>query len=81
MKGSWRTTIGSTQLRNIRAYKPKSVLPGHGPLARDAEIDRLLEIESYFLTEVRKRVEQGMSLNTLLAEMEANLPDWISLYC
>ena len=68
----WINTI-----KELRAYKPKSVLPGHGPLARDAEIDLLLEIESYFLTEVRKRVEQGMSLNTLLTEMEANLPDWI----
>ena len=44
------------------------------------EIDLLLQIESYFLTEVRKRVEQGMSLAELLAEMEANLPDWISVY-
>ena len=68
----WINTI-----KELRAYEPNSVLPGHGPLARDAEIDLLLEIESYFLTEVRKRVEQGMSLNTLLTEMEANLPDWI----
>ena len=68
----WINTI-----KELRTYAPKSVLPGHGPLARDAEIDLLLEIETYFLTEVRKRVEQGMSLATLLAEMEANLPDWI----
>ena len=68
----WINTI-----KELRTYEPKSVLPGHGPLARDAEIDLLLEIESYFLTEVRKRVEQGMSLNALLTEMEANLPDWI----
>ena len=68
----WINTI-----KELRAYTPKCVLPGHGPLARDAEIDLLLQIESYFLTEVRKRVEQGVSLAELLAEMEANLPDWI----
>ncbi|MCG8626544.1 MAG: tetratricopeptide repeat protein, partial [Proteobacteria bacterium] len=44
---------------------------------RDPEIDLLLQIESYFLTEVRKHVEKGRSLIELLTEMEANLPDWI----
>ena len=64
-------------IRELRTYAPEHVLPGHGPLAHDAEIDLLLQIETYFLTEVRKRFEQGMSLPTLLADMEANLPDWI----
>ena len=68
----WINTI-----RELRNYTPKYVLPGHGPLAQDAEIDLLLQIESYFLTEVRKHVEQGLSLTELLAEMEADLPDWI----
>ena len=68
----WINTI-----KELRNYTPKYVLPGHGPLAQDAEIDLLLQIESYFLTEVRKHVEQGLSLTELLAEMEANLPDWI----
>ncbi len=69
---NWINTI-----KELRMYAPKCVLPGHGPLAQDPEIDLLLQIESYFLTEVRKHVEQGMSLTELLAEMEANLPDWI----
>ena len=69
---NWINTI-----KELRTYTPKCVLPGHGPLAQDAEIDLLLQIESYFLTEVRKHVEQGMSLAELLAEMEANFPDWI----
>ena len=68
----WINTI-----QELRSYAPKHVLPGHGPLAHDAEIDLLLQIETYFLTEVRKRVEDGMSLAELLAEMEASLPDWI----
>ncbi|MXV74765.1 MBL fold metallo-hydrolase [Candidatus Poribacteria bacterium] len=68
----WINTINE-----LRTYAPKCVLPGHGPLAQDAEIDLLLQIEAYFLTEVRKCVEQGMSLAELLAEMETNFPDWI----
>ena len=68
----WINTI-----KELRTYAPKCVLPGHGPLARDPEIDLLLQIESYFLREVRKHVEKGMSLTELLPEMEANLPDWI----
>ncbi len=61
----------------LRTYAPKHVLPGHGPLAHDAQIDLLIQIESYFLTEVRQRVERGMGLTELLADMEVNLPNWI----
>jgi len=64
-------------IRELCTYAPKHVLPGHGPLAHEAEIDLLLQIETYFLTEVRKRFEQGMSLPVLLVDMETNLPDWI----
>ena len=68
----WINTI-----QELRTYNPEHVLPGHGPLAHDAEIDLLIKIESYFLIEVRKRVEQGMSLAELLSDMEANMPKWI----
>ena len=68
----WINTI-----HELRTYNPEHVLPGHGPLAHDAEIDLLLKIESYFLDEVRHRVEQGMSLAELLSDMEANIPNWI----
>ncbi|MDE0086906.1 MAG: MBL fold metallo-hydrolase [Candidatus Poribacteria bacterium] len=68
----WINTI-----KELRTYTPDHVLPGHGPLAHDAEIDLLLKIESFFLTEVRKRVEQNMSLAELLTDMETNMPNWI----
>ena len=68
----WINTI-----KELRTYAPKHVLPGHGPLAHDAEMELLIQIESYFLTEVRNRFEKGMPLNALLTELEANLPDWI----
>ncbi|MDE0301115.1 MAG: MBL fold metallo-hydrolase [Candidatus Poribacteria bacterium] len=69
----WINTI-----RELRTYQPDHVLPGHGPLAHDAEIDLLLRIEEYFLTEVRKRVDEGMELNELLVDLENHLPDWIT---
>ncbi len=68
----WINTI-----QELRTYDPDHVLPGHGPLAHDAEIDLLIKIETYFLTEVRKCVEQGMSLAELLSDIEANMPNWI----
>ena len=68
----WINTI-----KELRTYTPDHVLPGHGPLAHDPEIDLLLKIESYFLTEVRKKVEQGMSLAELLTDLETNMPNWI----
>lgn len=69
----WINTI-----QELRSYDPEHVLPGHGPLAHEAEIDLLIAIESYFLTEVRNQVEQGMSLSELLSDMEENFPNWIS---
>ncbi len=68
----WINTI-----KELRTFNPDHVLPGHGPLAHDPEMDLLLKIEDYFLTEVRKRVEQGMTLAELLADMESNYPNWI----
>ena len=70
---NWINTI-----KELQTYSPEHVLPGHGPLAHDAEIDLLLKIESYFITEVRKRVEQDMVLSDVLNDMESNMPDWIS---
>ena len=69
----WINTIGE-----LRSYNPGHVLPGHGPLAHDTEIDLLIKIESYFLTEVRRRVDAGMELTELLADLENSLPDWIT---
>lgn len=65
-------------IRELRNYQPKHVLPGHGPLAHDEEIDLLIQIEAYFLKEVAERVERGMKLPELLADLEGALPDWIT---
>ena len=65
-------------IEELRSYNPNHVLPGHGPLAHDAEIDLLIKIEEYFLSEVRKRFDDGMDLTELLADLESRLPDWIT---
>ena len=70
---NWINTI-----KELRSYNPDHILPGHGPLAHDTEIDFLIKIEEYFLTEVRKRVDDGMNLAELLADLESSLPDWIT---
>lgn len=69
----WINTI-----RELREYGPKHVLPGHGPLAYDEEIDLLIQIEAYFLKEVELRVERGMKLPELMADLESALPGWIT---
>ena len=65
-------------IRELRTYQPKHVLPGHGPLAHDEEMDLLIQIEAYFLDEVAERVERGMKLPELLSDLEGALPDWIT---
>ena len=69
----WINTIDE-----LRSHKPDHVLPGHGPLAHDTEIDLLIKIEEYFLSEVRKRIDSSMELCELLADLENSLPDWIT---
>ena len=69
----WIDTIGE-----LRTFQPNHVLPGHGPLAHDAEIDLLIQIEAYFLEEVGERAERGMKLPELLSDLEGALPDWIT---
>ena len=62
----------------LRAYNPRYIIPGHGPLAGDVEVDLLIRIEEYFLEEVRKRMEDRKNFSELLADLEADLPGWIT---
>src|SRR5579883_635498 len=62
----------------IRGMGPSSVLPGHGPVARAAELDLFEKIMEYFLTEVRAAHMRGLALDELLREVERSLPKWIT---
>ncbi len=57
---------------------PDHILPGHGPVAHEAELSLLRRLERYFLDEVAARVARGMPLPVLLADLETHLPEWIT---
>ena len=70
--GRWQKTIAS-----LLALKPKHIIPGHGPLAHEADVQKLLEIENYFVKEVGTRVQKGWKLEQILSDLEPKLPDWM----
>jgi cyclase len=58
--------------------KPAHIVPGHGPLAHEAEIELLIRIEKYFLEEVGELVRKGYDLQGVLKDLEPRLPAWIT---
>jgi glyoxylase-like metal-dependent hydrolase (beta-lactamase superfamily II) len=70
---AWLKTIDA-----LERLQPAHVLPGHGPVAQAPELALLKRLEQYFLTQVGTRVVQGMPLPQLLADIEAQLPPWIT---
>lgn len=70
---SWIDTI-----RRVQSLHPEVILPGHGPPARQGEIQTLVNIEIFFIEEVRKRFDQGMQLQEILSDLEPKLPEWIT---
>jgi glyoxylase-like metal-dependent hydrolase (beta-lactamase superfamily II) len=70
---TWLETIA-----HIERLQPDHVLPGHGPVAYEQELDLLKRIQHYFLEEVAVRVERGMPLPQLLADLEGQLPAWVT---
>jgi glyoxylase-like metal-dependent hydrolase (beta-lactamase superfamily II) len=69
----WLETIAA-----IRRLRPDHILPGHGPVAYDQEVALLTRIQRYFLEEVVARVARHMPLPALLADLESQLPEWIT---
>jgi glyoxylase-like metal-dependent hydrolase (beta-lactamase superfamily II) len=65
-------------LQAIECLQPVHVLPGHGPVAHEQEVMLLKRLERYFLDEVATRVARGMPLPALLADLESQLPEWIT---
>ena len=47
-------------------------------MAHEQEIRLLKRLECYFLEEVAARVARGMPLPVLLADLEGQLPEWIT---
>lgn len=65
-------------LDHVRGFGGDLVLPGHGPIARDPELQLLEKICRYFLIEVKKHHDAGHSLAQTIAEMEDAMPAWIT---
>ena len=70
---AWLHTIA-----RLEALQPAHILPGHGSVAHAQEIALLKRLEQYFLTEVALRVQRQMPLPVLLADLEGQLPEWIT---
>ena len=65
-------------INEVRGFHPQHVIPGHGPVARDAELATLEKICRYFLDEVRRHHVAGHTLEQTVREMEDNMPAWIT---
>jgi glyoxylase-like metal-dependent hydrolase (beta-lactamase superfamily II)/Tfp pilus assembly protein PilF len=61
-------------LKNLKAWGAKAVLPGHGEMAGDAEIDFFIELQDYFLTTVEALHDQLLTDAQIIAKMEAEMP-------
>lgn len=70
---SWLETLAE-----IEKLQPEHILPGHGPVAYEAELDLFKRIQHYFLDEVSIRVRRGVPLTALLDDIESQLPEWIT---
>ena len=65
-------------IEKITALKASPIIPGHGPLAFQKEIELLIRIEKYFMEEVGALVRKGMDLRSVLSDLEGRLPGWIT---
>jgi cyclase len=65
-------------IAQLRAFSPDQILPGHGPIAREPELQLLERICRHFLVEVRRHHQLGHTLSETIAEMEDAMPAWIT---
>lgn len=77
-EGLMGTTEWLDTLATLEGLQPTYILPGHGPVAQQAELALFKRLQQYFLQEVAARVAQQMPLLELLAEVESQLPEWIT---
>jgi len=65
-------------LDEVRAFGATAVIPGHGPVAHEAELQQFERIMRYFLDEVRRHHQAGHDLAATIRTMEDDLPAWIT---
>ncbi len=71
--GAWQKAI-----QNIMDLKPDHIIPGHGPLAYQKEVDGLLKIQNYFVEQIMPLVQKGYTIQNVLQELEPKLPEWLT---
>jgi tetratricopeptide (TPR) repeat protein len=77
-EGLMGTTAWLETLANLERFQPEHILPGHGPVAYAPDIALLKRLQGYFLEEVAARLARQMPLPELLADLESQLPEWIT---
>jgi glyoxylase-like metal-dependent hydrolase (beta-lactamase superfamily II) len=77
-EGLMGTAAWLETLTRLERLEPAHVLPGHGPVAYTQELELFKRLERYFLEEVAARVARSMPLPALLADLESQLPAWIT---
>jgi glyoxylase-like metal-dependent hydrolase (beta-lactamase superfamily II) len=77
-EGLMGTTDWLQTLEALDSLQPQHILPGHGPLASAHDLTLFKRIQRYFLAEVAARVARQMPLEALLADLERQLPGWIT---
>ncbi len=65
-------------IKKLTSLNPRHIVPGHGPLAHETEINLLIKIEKYFLDEVKALVQKGYLLDQVLQDLESRLPRWVT---
>lgn len=77
-EGLMGTTAWLRTLAALERWRPQHILPGHGPLASAHDLALFKRLQRYFLAEVAARVAQQMPLEALVADLERQLPEWIT---
>ncbi len=65
-------------IEKIMGLTPVHILPGHGPLAHELEIKLLIQIEEFFIHEVKALVARGYDVAQVLQDLEPRLPKWMT---
>ena len=65
-------------INKLLSLNPAHIVPGHGPLAHEAELDLLMKIERYFIDEVKALVSKGYPVDQVLKDLEPRMPRWIT---
>lgn len=62
-------------LQKVTAYGATHLIPGHGPLGSQKDVDLMARIQRYFLGEVERYVNEGLPLAEIEKRINRDLPE------